>query len=144
MRRLPSRYRRTPTYHDRRRGPLPPAKPRSEGTTVGLANGLAVEIFERQRRSFFERFGRQPIDTDPIFFDRDAPGDEPTFMSPEQTERFRQAVTDFQETVRADHAIAAAAKATGIVPIAGVSEHLYSAAEIAAFHAAVAAARGSS
>jgi len=62
----------------------PPANPMTPDKPISLSPE-AREAIERQLEAFRKKFGRDPTDSDPIFFDPDA--DEPVPLSEEKYER---------------------------------------------------------
>lgn len=73
---------------------------------------MAVKALEAQRAEFVKKFGREPRANDPIFFDPDAPGDEPVAM----TEEFlTEMMTDAMERAGTAGHLVYAFKITGLM-----------------------------
>lgn len=73
------------------------------------------EVIEGQLAAFKERFGRDPGPDDPIFYDPDAPGDEPVPISEDQMAEMWAKVCDLAEMQGMHPAIIHAMRTTGAI-----------------------------
>lgn len=87
-------------------------------------------LFEGLRESFREKFGRDPVPGDPVFFDPDAHGPAP--LPPAAQDAWWQRLADAMETEGIDPAYALAGRDVGYM-ITPMNRHLYSAHQIEAY-----------
>jgi hypothetical protein len=113
-----------------------------DGTSSIDASGAAAERLgasvEAQLAAFRARFGRDPEPDDPLFFDADAPGDEPR---PLPVAGFEAAVVEAMVASGVSPAIVYAYQQTGML-VTEENWSLLSAEELAEWDAALARYRG--
>lgn len=94
-------------------------------------NERGVALLEGQRQRFIEKFGREPGPNDPVFFDDKA--DTPKLIDLEEHKRI---VFEEMKRVGIDPAKAYACAKTGVIPVVGINDHLWSKQDMAEYKAA--------
>ncbi|HUN85970.1 MAG TPA: hypothetical protein VMU48_16445 [Terracidiphilus sp.] len=74
-------------------------------------NREMLEAFEKQKKAFTKKFGREPGPNDPIFFDPEA--DEPRFLTEAHIEKMQNEMCDLMAKVGIKPAIIYAYRKTG-------------------------------
>jgi len=82
----------------------------SDGTRTLSMSPELEEAFQEQRKRFIEKFGREPNDTDPLFFDPDA--DTP---QPYPEEKYNEELIDAMRKAGFDEGYINAYKKTGLL-----------------------------